>query len=407
MIGKVGEAEPLIYDAETFYEVIFSGLGLNLLFCLAGIVAAIIYIRRAEGGKKQGQVLLLVWAVSALLLTVGQSRFLYMSTIAIGVLISILFFWVLDQVERYLADRKQKVPKGLAVVILLILILPTMADTIYFAQSTPPAVAGDWYQSLVWLKDNSNTTSFYDHPEKAPEYSVMSWWDYGNWILYIAKRPVVANNFQAGWADAARFYLSESEENATAVLDARGCKYILTDYRLIYGKLGALTTWTKEDLNSYAKMEDYGSQFTTTLTQRFFNTTLARLYFFDGAGTGHFRLIFESATFFGDRQPKSHVKIFEYVPGALIRVKTGPGQKVGGLLNMTSNQGRPFSYVNEATPKEDAFEMKVPYSTERRYGTHALSPYLIFSGNEAGVRMQNVNVSEEDVLKGKTIEINL
>jgi oligosaccharyl transferase (archaeosortase A-associated) len=407
MIGKIGEAEPLVYDAETFYAVIFSGLGLNLLFSLAGILASIIYIRRAEGGKKQGQLLLLVWAISALLLTIGQSRFLYLSTIAMGVLISILFFQVLDLVARYTAIRKQKVPKGLAVLLLLILILPTLADTISFAESTPPAVAGDWYQSLVWLKDNSNTTSFYDRPEKVPEYSVMSWWDYGNWILYLAKRPVVSNNFQAGWADAARFYLSESEEGATAVLDARGSKYILTDYNLIYGKLAALTTWAKKDLNSYIKLENYGSQIAATPTQRFFNTTLARLYFFDGAGTGHFRLMYESATFIGDQPPKSEVKIFEYVPGALIRVKTGPGQRVGALLNMTSNQGRAFSYVNEATPKEGAFEVRVPYSTERRYETHALSPYLIFSGNEAGVQTQNINVSEEDVLEGKTIEINL
>jgi len=407
MIGKIGEAEPLVYDAETFYAVVFSGLGLNLLFSLAGIAASMIYIRRAEGGKRQGQLLLLVWAIFALLLTLGQSRFLYLSTIAMGVLISILFFQALHLVEKFMDDRKQKAPKGLALILFLILILPTMADTISFAQSTPPAVAGDWDQSLVWLKDNSNATSFYDRPENVPEYSVMSWWDYGNWILYLAKRPVVANNFQTGWEDAARFYLSESEEKATAVLDARGSKYILTDYNLIYGKLPALTTWARENLYSYIKFEDYGSEVAAIPTQRLFNTTLARLYFFDGAGTGHFRLIYESATFMGDRPPKSKVKIFEYVPGALIRIKTGPEQRVGALLNMTSNQGRAFSYVNEAIPKDDALEIRVPYSTERRYETHAQSPYLIFSGSEAGVKTQNLDVSEHDVLEGKTIEVTL
>jgi len=407
MIGKIGEAEPLVYDLDTFYSVVFSGLGLNLLLSVAGIVASIIYIRRAEGGKRHGQLLLLVWAVSALILTFGQSRFLYLSTIAMGVLISILFFQALHLVERYNDDRKQRSPKGLAAILFLILILPTMVDTISFAQSTPPAVAGDWDQSLVWLKDNSNATSFYDRPENVPEYSVMSWWDYGNWILYLAKRPVVANNFQAGWEDAAKFYLSESEEMATAVLDARGSKYILTDYNLIYGKLPALTTWAGENLYSYIKFEDYGSEVAATPTQRLFNTTLARLYFFDGAGTSHFRLIYESATFIGDRPPKSKVKIFEYVPGALIRIKTTPEQRVGALLNMTSNQGRAFQYVNEAIPKDDALEIRVPYTTERRYETHALSPYLIFSGSEAGVKMQNLNVSEQDVLEGKTIEVTL
>jgi dolichyl-diphosphooligosaccharide--protein glycosyltransferase len=412
MIGKISEAEPLVYDAKTFYEVVFSPLGLNLLISLAGIAASIIYIQRSDGGKRQGQLLLLVWAVYTILLTFGQARFLYISMIAMGVLISIFFFWAKDLVDKKLAARTQKAPKGWAIILLLLVISPTLTDavnTVYYAGGTPPAVSGDWQQSLIWLKDNSNTTSYYELPEKAPEYSVMSWWDYGNWIVYLAERPVVANNFQAGVEDAAKFYLSESEENATAVLDARGAKYILADFDLVYGKLPALTSWANVDINSYMIMKDEGSQIAATPQQRLFNTTLGRLYFFDGAGTGHFRLIHESSTFLGsgDNPSKSKVKIFEYVPGAIIRVQAGPDQKVGALLNMTSNQGRPFNYVNEATPNGGAFEIRVPYSTENRYETHAVSPYLVFSGNENGVKMMNLNVSEEDILKGRTIEVTL
>ena len=412
MIGKISEAEPLVYNAETFSQVVFSWLGLNLLISLAGIAASIIYITRSDGGKRQGQLLLLVWSVFTLLLTFGQARFLYISMIAMGVLTSIFFVWVVDLVEEKLANREQRAPKRWAVILLLLLISPMLADAVnavYFAGGTPPAVAGDWQQSLIWLKDNSNTTSYYDLPENVPEYSVMSWWDYGNWIVYLAERPVVANNFQTGIEDAAKFYLSESEENATAILDARRSKYILTDFDMVYGKLPALTAWANEDLSSYMRMEDEGSQIAAVPQQRFFNTTLGKLYFFDGAGTGHFRLIHESSTFLGsgDNPSKSEVKIFEYVPGALIRVQAGPDQKVGALLNMTSNQGRAFNYVNEATPKGGAFEIRVPYSTEARYGTHAISPYLVFSGNESGVKMVNLNVSEEDVLKGRTIEVTL
>ena len=412
MIGKISEAEPLVYNAETFYEVVFSPLGLNLLISLAGIAASIVYIRRSEGRKRQGQLLLLVWAIYTLLLTFGQARFLYISMIAMGVLISILFFLAIDLVEKKLAERTQKAPKGWAVILLLLLITPTLTDavnTVYFAGGNPPAVAGDWQQSLIWLKDNSNTTSYYELPEKVPEYSVMSWWDYGNWIVYLAERPVVANNFQAGVEDAAKFYLSESEENATAVLDARGAKYVLADFDIVYGKLPALTSWANEDINSYMRMEDEGSQIAAVPQQRLFNTTLGRLYFFDGAGTGHFRLIHESSTFLGsgDNPSKSEVKIFEYLPGAIIRVHARPDQKVGALLNVTSNQGRPFNYVNEATLKGGAFEVRVPYSTEDRYETHAVDPYLVFSGNESGVKVLNLNVSEEDVLKGRIIEVTL
>lgn len=408
MIGKIGEAEPLIYDSETFSQVVFSALGLNLLLSLAAFAAIIAIIRRSDASKRSGRLLLLVWAVCAILLTIGQSRFLYLSTISMGVVISILFFSVLDAAKKIFAKRQQNVPKWLAPAILLLLVLPTMTDTISFAESTPPTVSGDWYQSLIWLKDNSNTTSFYDNPSQNGEYSVMSWWDYGNWVVYLTQRSVVANNFQAGVGDAAKFYLSDSEENATAVLDARGSRYILTDYNLIYGKLPSLTTWANEDLGSYMEIQDYGSEIAAVPTQRLFNTTLARLYLFDGAGTGRFRLIYESPTFLGESPAKSEVKIFEYVPGALIRVKTGPDQRVGALLNMTSNQGRAFIYVNQASPlpQSGEFEIRVPYSTEGRYKTRAVSSYLIFSGTEAGVKTQSLNVSNEDVLQGNTLEVS-
>lgn len=253
MIGKIGEAEPLVHNLETLYLVVFSWLGLNLLLSLAGIAALIIHIRHSVGGMRQGRLLLLVWAVFTLLLTFGQTRFLYISIIAMGVLISIFFFWVVDLVDKKLAAGQQKAPKGWAAILLLILITPMLADAVYAVYSvggTPPPVEGDWQESLLWLKENSDTTSYYDLPLNVPEYSVMSWWDYGNWIVYMAERPVVANNFQAGVEDAARFYLSESEENATALLDARGSRYIMADFDLVYGKLPALTTWANEDLNS-------------------------------------------------------------------------------------------------------------------------------------------------------------
>ncbi len=409
MIGKISEAEPLIYDAETFYQVAFSMLGCNLLFSLGGLVASIICIRRSTGPERQGRVLLLIWMVATLILTLGQSRFLYVSTITMGILISILFFLALDLLNERRLQAAQSQPAGhsrlLAGLLFLLLVLPTALDAATFAENSPPVISGDWADALTWLKENSNTTSFFESPEEVPEYSVMNWWDYGNWVLYMAQRPVVANNFQAGVADAARFYLSEDEQEATAVLDARRSRYIIVDNKMIYGKLASLTAWADEDLSTYIKREDYGSEFVATPKDRLYNTTLGKLYLFDGAGMGHFRLIYESKTFVGLNPAKSEVKIFEYVPGAVIKVRTAADQKVGALLNMTSNQRREFIYINEGTLKGDSFEIRVPYATESRQGCHAISPYLIYSGNEAGVKMKNVDVSEEDVRSGRTIEL--
>ncbi len=405
MIGKIAEAQPLIYDTKSFSRVAFSLLGLNILLSLGGIAALIMHIRRSNGVKKEGMILLLVWAVSTLILTFGQSRFLYISTISMGIVISILFFYVLDLADKRLKESGQTAPRILAAVLLLLLVLPTLWQATSFSMNPSSAVAGDWQESLAWLKENSNTTSFFASPEKTPEYSVMSWWDYGNWILYLSERPVVANNFQVGVADAAKFYLSESEQEATAVLDARGSRYIIVDYDLIFSKLAGLTSWANEDIDSYRKREKNGSQSIVQPLGRFNNTTLAKLYFLDGSKTDHFRLIYESKTTFGERPAKSKVKIFEYVPGALIKVRAGPDQRVVALLNMTSNQGRPFVYVNEAELKGGSFEVRVPYSTESRYGCHAIDPYLVLSGDKYSVKTLFLNVSEEDIINGRTIEL--
>jgi len=405
MAGRIAEAEPLIYDADTLYAALLSVLGLNLLFTVAGIAACISYIHRSKGGRRQGQLLLLVWVVVSLLLTLGQKRFLYLSGISMGVFISILFINARDLIEKRRPGPKHKHTTAVVAGLMLLLILPTASDTAYVAFNSYPEAQGDWHDSLIWLKENTNATSFYDNPTKEAEYSVMSWWDYGNWILYLAERPVVANNFQHGIQDSAKFYLSESEEEARSVLDDRGSKYILANYFLIYDKLPSLANWANEDIYSYLNFEESDGNIIIKPQERLYSTTLGRLYLFDGAGMAHFRLIHESKTFLGQNPPKSEVKIFEYVPGALLRIKGSPDQKAGALLNLTSNQGRDFVYITEGSLQGGIFEIRVPYSTDSRNGPHAQGPYLVFVGNEKSIEKLNVEVSEEEILAGKTIDL--
>ncbi len=84
-------------------------------------------------------------------------------------------------------------------------------------------------ETFKWLRENSPPTSYYYTPDKPAEYGVMSWWDYGNWILYISQRPVVANNFQTGIDDAAHFLTEPDEEAANEILSKRKVRFIITD----------------------------------------------------------------------------------------------------------------------------------------------------------------------------------
>lgn len=421
MIGKIAEAEPLFYNAETLSHLISSLLGVNILFSLMGLAAFILYIRRRSEEVRPSQLLLIVWLVAALVLTFGQIRFLYLSAIAMGILISIFFFVAWDVALKSMAEGRtvtewqwqlHRGPVALAAVLFLVLIMPTALETAIMINEKESIVKGDWYESLQWLNQNSSQTSYYDDPKEAPEYGVMCWWDYGNWIVYLSKRPVVANNFQVGAIDSARFYLSESEDAATAILEERRSRYILIDYDMFFYKLPSLARWANLSVSRYIELDESDSKLHATPLPTLFNTTMARLYLFDGTDTSHFRLIHESHTLFGVNSPKSRVKIFEYVPGALIKItiKGGSDHRVGASLNITSNQGRTFTYLNEGLPEgsEDGggLAIRVPYSTESKYGTHALGPYLIFCGNKNGVKMQEINVTEQDILEGRTIEMS-
>lgn len=405
MIGKIGEAEPLIYDLDTLSQVVFSWLGLNILFSLAGAAAIVVYMRKEERRMQQSLLLLLIWAVFSILLTLGQGRFLYISTIFMGMLISILIFYALDRLKKFQEERGAKLNRALAAAVILLLVLPTAIDAFNFANNSPPAIAGDWQDSLFWLKENSDPTSHFADPEEIPEYSVMSWWDYGNWILYLSERPVVANNFQTGIEDAVKFYLAEDEKEATEIMDARGARYVFADFGIAYGKLPSLTEWADEDISSYMALEEYGAQLSAKPKERFFNTTLGKLYLADGTGMGRFRLIHESSTIMGN-VGKSRVMIFQYVPGALLKIHTGRDGNGMALLNMTSNMDRRFVYLNQATWNGDALEVRVPYSTEREHEVHATDPYMVFSVHGDDVKAKTVEVSEEDVLQGRTIDIN-
>ena len=93
----------------------------------------------------------------------------------------------------------------------------------------------DWKESLEWLGNNTPDTgvnyfTIYDqktfqYPSTA--YGIMSWWDYGHMITYIAKRIPNANPFQQGVTGsdgAAAYFMATSEDTANAILDADGSR---------------------------------------------------------------------------------------------------------------------------------------------------------------------------------------
>lgn len=216
----------------------------------------------------------------------------------------------------------------------------------------------DWYESLAWMRNNTpepgvsyyalyktppvNRTTGriedYNYPEEA--YSVISWWDYGNWIMRIAHRIPVANPFQqgiggpigSGKPGACVFFVTTDKTSASEVADVLGVRYVVSDFMMadvwssFYNKYAAMTVWAG-NFQKYNTLPYY------------YNTMEARLHVFDGTRTedvegenisalAQYRLVHESPTFI--------------LPLIIMNESTGSGfwTHISGNYNLTASQAR-------------------------------------------------------------------
>jgi asparagine N-glycosylation enzyme membrane subunit Stt3 len=222
---------PTIAEARSF-EII------EILFDV-GFFAFILAIIGTLASNRFLQVLFL----SAFALSLMQIRFAELLSIPVAVMAGRTYQMVMNpaksekekksRIKRREDKKKNKVKSNekrrlrdrLAIAAFAAFIVsPSLAVSIYSY-----TLSEDWFNALNWLREETPQTSHYFSPQIKPEYSVLSWWDYGNWIVFVSKRPVVANNFQAGADDAAKFFVASDEEAAFEIAKKRGVRYIITD----------------------------------------------------------------------------------------------------------------------------------------------------------------------------------
>ncbi|NLV27521.1 MAG: oligosaccharyl transferase, archaeosortase A system-associated [Methanomicrobiales archaeon] len=163
----------------------------------------------------------------------------------------------------------------------------------------------DWRETTEWLEKNTPDPGLdyyaiynkenYTYPDQA--YGVMSWWDYGHIITFLGKRMPNANPFQYGVNGpngSARFFMSQDEREANAILDNLSTRYVITDYEMDTGKFWAMSTWHNPDVGVYPYQRTFifpnpddpksGVNY-PLLTEEYYQTMISRLYNFDGSYT--------------------------------------------------------------------------------------------------------------------------
>jgi len=142
---------------------------------------------------------------------------------------------------------------GIAVILAVNLVGASASENIGYAQNGVPRtmLPNDWRNALEWMGENTpkpgidyyaiHDKETFTHPDEA--YGVMSWWDYGHWITFIAQRAPVTNPFQDNVRSATSFFLATTEKSADKALTATDSRYIITDGRMAGEAFPAIAYW--------------------------------------------------------------------------------------------------------------------------------------------------------------------
>jgi len=268
---------------------------------------------------------------------------------------------------------------------------------------------------------------------------------------------------------AAPFFTSTDENQAVKNLKFTGSQYIFIDHKTATDIEGVgiwcndTTGWTKY-ITIKTPLIPKNSKFNPSIdSEKFLQSMLNRLYYEDTNGLKHFRLIYESdgeylvkvkrvilkpklnintkiinfkkynnafktTSFINHgplhnkektvlayyaRPPVKNFKIFEKVKGAVISGEVSKSMldqtKISITLKLKTKFHRTFTYKQISNINNGQYKFIVPYPTTNMRGSNYSYDIKPTGSYEIkiGAKTSKVSVSEEDVMLGKNIKINI
>jgi oligosaccharyl transferase (archaeosortase A-associated) len=328
----VMEVQPLLFPGGTF-TLSVAWINFTTSFFISFISLGMLIYVAINNRESADKILFLVWSIIMLMAVLGQRRFGYYYGINAALLTGYFSWKMLDiaGLSKLLAKSKEVVaavkkfkkrekktrekakpktfmqPRGawvgvivVGIVIFFAVFFPNISITKGVAESPNYVMNEGWDSSLLWLKDNSpepfGDPNFYyelypprdefEYPDTA--YAVMSWWDYGYFIMQIAHRIPNANPRQSGAVQAGQFFTAQNESSANAIADKEGTKYVVIDYMMATPtKFYAMAEWAGKSQGDfygiyYIPSSSGGGQFAYLYYPTYYESLVVRLYNFDG-----------------------------------------------------------------------------------------------------------------------------
>ena len=330
-------------------------------------------LRRREG--REAAALLVLWTAPLSLLALQQVRFAH-DFAAPG---AVVFAGALGALHGPLVRRLRLGPRGAGAALAalgLALLWPALAGVqipkarLLLQQLEHPGSPGPgaaWESALRFAEEirrsTPETSGFLDARER-PEYGLLVPATLGHTFVYVARRPVPANNFgpyldEAKFDAVRRFYRAEREDEAVAIAERLGVRFVVT----------ADSSGMQPPLLIYRLHHGDGS---------------------GGPGWSHverFRLVSEGPArgvplpvMFPEGLPERSIpyKLFERVAGAVLEVAAAPGAAVQAEAALETPLGRRFVYrAGAAADAGGVARLRVPYATDAAHPVRTLGLYRV------------------------------
>ena len=245
--ATTAEEQPLLFSSGQFNSsIVWSQFGISFYLALLGLGA---FVYKYFKERKTVDLFFLVWTLSVFSLALAQQRFaMYLS---LNVVILALYFCVI----LLKAMSKQKMI--ITAVLALLVIYPMINTSVQQVTDKRNLMSDGWQEATQWLKwqafiDQNTTNDWrgnkymadwenFKHSNKYADFGVLSWWDYGYWIIQQGKCGAYATPGSDGHREVvAKILLNQSEAALIEVMQTKNLKYLIIDSRMVTDKFRSI-----------------------------------------------------------------------------------------------------------------------------------------------------------------------
>jgi len=261
-ISHTSEERPiLIFGNEFSLQVLWGNFTASIFLCLMGIGVLIKKIVKADRHTLFNYIFIALGAAVMVISTLAMVRFAYYLAIYTAILSGMMIVTIMGIATTYLKKNFKKMKWWdkagdilLVLIILTFILMPNFMISNQFSRQLDGSLTTGWEQAMLWMRDNTpepfETSAYYytnyKNNYKEPSYSVMSWWDYGYWITYLAHRVPTCNPGSTNREVPAVFLTTTDNDKAITLLKQAKSRYIVIDYQTATGKFTAMPTYAEK-----------------------------------------------------------------------------------------------------------------------------------------------------------------